>query len=192
MLNRQPPNLMQSFGLACLLVFVLSQAAWSQKFSINQAKALFDQTTLEVNADLDLQLSKPVEEALHNGVSIRLTSQLDLYKSRPYWRDERLAQWSFNYDISYHSLTDRYVLSRPPLKESQSYSTLTALLRDVENFYFQSDILGDTLPSSQHGYKLQLRILLNKSALPAPLRVITYVKSGWRLKSAVHEWLIES
>ena len=158
---------------------------------IEQANATFNQSSLSVDARFDLQLSDAVNEALHNGVSIQLLTTLDLFTSRPYIWDPRIAQWAFTQQISYHSLTNRYQLSSPQQKESRSYSSLSDLFADIENFSFQSDILGDTLPESKHGYKLQLRIALDNTVLPTPLRVMTYISSAWRLRSDIHEWFID-
>ena len=174
-----------------LLLWALAPAVANAKdFNIVQANASFDQTSLSVEASFDLQLSEAVSEALYNGVSIQLLTTLDLFTRRAYIWDQRIAQWVFTQQISYHSLTNRFVLTSPQQKESRSYASLNDLFSDIKEFSFESDILGDTLPASKHGYKLQLRILLDNTILPAPLRVMTYILPAWKLRSDVHEWFI--
>jgi len=153
-------------------------------------EATFNQNSLTADATFDLQLTETVIEALHNGVSIQLLTTLDLFTRRPYIWDPRIAQWAFTQQIKYHSLTNRYVLTSPQQKGSESYSSLSDLFDDIEHFSFQSDILADTLPQSKHGYKLQLRIALDNTVLPTPLRVMTYISPAWRLRSDIHEWFI--
>lgn len=177
--------------LSMIFTLVFSTPSMAAGFTIENASATFNQNALSVNAKFDLNISDAVDEALHNGVSISLITTLDLYTKRRYIWDERIAQWIFSHHISYHSLTRRYILSSPQSAESSSFSSLEDLLNQIETFSFQSDILADTLPESKSGYTLQLRILLDKSALPTPLRVMTLISPAWRLKSKVHEWSVE-
>lgn len=184
------PRLHQ-LGVVILLLFAthITNAAG---FTIKEAHASFDQTALSVDAKFDLQLSDAVSEALHNGVSIQLLTTLDLFTTRPYIWDPRIAQWVFTQQIRYHSLTNRYILTSPQQVGSRSYSSLSDLFSDIESFRFQSDISGETLPASKRGYKLQLRIALDNSILPAPLRVMTYIRPSWKLRSKIYEWSISS
>lgn len=177
--------------LLTLSLGLIQGAAYARGFAIENAQASFSQTSLSVTARFNLQLSDAVDEALHNGVNIQLLTTLDMYTKRPYLWDKHIAQWAFAHEIEYHSLTNRYILRSPPQQdESRSFSSLNDLLNEIEHFYFQSDILSETLPASQHGYRLKLRIILDSSALPAPLRVMNYVSPSWRLRSNVHEWSV--
>lgn len=177
--------------LTVLLLALLSVSVHADGFLIRQAKAVFNKSSLTVNARFDLEFSEAIEEALHNGVNISLTIKLDLFKNRRYRWDEHIAQWAFDRGVSYHSLTNRYVLSSSSKNERQSFSSLNDLFDEIESFSFQSDIQSDTLPKSKHGYKLQLQVVLDKSALPSPLRVMAHVLPAWRQKSDVHEWFID-
>lgn len=177
----------------CALLLILAPTAVNARgFAIESADASFNQSALSVSAEFNLKLNDAVSEALHNGVSIQLLTTLDLFTQRRYIWDARIARWSFTQQISYHSLTNRYILTSPQQKESRSYSSLGDLLNAIENFSFQSDISSDTLPESKRGYKLQLRIMLDNTALPAPLRVMTYILPAWKLHSDVHEWFVAS
>jgi hypothetical protein len=162
----------------------------ANEFSIEKASASFSQSSLSVDAKFNLQLSSAVNEALHNGVSLQILTLLDLYTQRAYIWDQRIARWTFTQQIKYHSLTNRYLLSSPQLKGSRAYSSRSGLFDDIENFSFQSEILSETMPASRHGYKLQLRIILDDAFLPAPLRVMTYISPAWKLRSDIHEWTI--
>lgn len=178
--------------LLILVLLAVAPQGKADNFTIENAQASFSQNALWVEADFDLQLSEAVDEALHSGVGIQLLTTLDLLTRRAYIWDKRIARWAFTYQISYHTLTDRYVLNSPQLEGSRSFATLSDLLDDISQFSFQSDIIGDTLPASKHGYKLQLRIGLDHSTLPAPLRVMKYVSPAWNLRSDIYEWTVET
>ncbi len=181
-------RILTTLSVCTLLIILSPNAAMADGFSIEEAHATFNQSALSVDAKFDLQLSGAVSEALHNGVSIQLLTTLDLFTRRPYIWDPRIARWAFTQKIRYHSLTNRYILTSPQHKESRSYASLADLFSDIEHFSFQSDILGDTLPESKSGYKLRLRIALDNTILPAPLRVMTYISPAWKLRSDIREW----
>ncbi len=182
--------LLKQITVCVLLLSFAPVTANARDFVIETAQASFSQSALSVTAKFDLQISDAVSEALHNGVSIQLLTTLDLFTQRPYIWDPRIARWAFTQQIRYHALTGRYVLTSPQQKGSRSFSSLSDLLNNIESFSFQSDISSDTLPESKYGYKLQLRIVLDKTILPAPLRVMTYISPAWRLSSDTHEWFV--
>ncbi len=191
MIFKQLTKSLQPLLAIFILLLSFSNNALASGFSIEKASANFDQTELSVSAKFELDLSDTIDEALHNGVTIKLLTTLDLYSRRKLLWDEHIAQWAFSHEISYHSLTRSYILSSPQTTETLSFSSLSSLLSQIEIFSFQSDILGDTLPPSKAGYVLQLRIFLDKSALPTPLRVMTYISPAWKAKSKVYEWTVE-
>ena len=175
-----------------LALITIALPVRAQSFNIDNAQASFTQNALSAEASFSLELGESVTEALHNGVNIQLLTTLDLFTRRAYVWDKRIARWAFTHQIKYHTLTDRYVLTSPQMEGSKSFSSLNDLLNEVSEFSFQSDIMGETLPDSKHGYKLRLRIVLDSSVLPAPLRVMKYISPAWSLRSDIHEWNVES
>lgn len=188
---KHPEPALQHLLASLLLFFSCVTIVQAGSFEIERANASFDQTALSVNAKFSLDLSNAIDEALQNGVTINLMTTLDLFARRKYMWDDLIAQWVFTHAISYHSLTRRYILSSQQSSENFSYSSLEDLLNQIETFSFQSDILGDTMPQSKNGYVLQLRIALDKAALPNPLRIMTYISPAWKAKSKVYEWPVE-
>ena len=59
--------------------------------------------TLEFNARLTL--SRAIEDALRRGVPMYFEVDATLYRSRWYWRDERVARVSRSYRLSFQPLT---------------------------------------------------------------------------------------
>lgn len=188
---KDPAPALRHLLAGLLLFFTCTTIIQAGSFAIDKASASFDKTALSVNAKFELELSNTIDEALQNGVAISLITTLDLFARRKYIWDEHIAQWAFTHEISYHSLTRRYILSSPQSSEDFSYSSIDDLLDQIETFTFQSDILGDTMPQSKNGYVLQLRIALDKAALPNPLRMMTYISPAWKAKSKVYEWSVK-
>lgn len=176
-------------ALAAVLALLLSAPARAADFSILSAKAWFDHSQLLVDAQLDLELSDEVEEAVNKGIPITIVIDLRLYRVRHalIW-DAEIASWEFPYQLQYHALTRQYLVKYPHSERVESYSTINEALQAMADFRFESEVIGATLPKSKRGYKLAMRVALDLDALPAPLRVMATISPSWRLKSPWYEW----
>ena len=175
-------------GLLAFITLVVSFSSNAKAFKINDVQAEFTAKLLSVDARFALSLNDVVIDAIHNGIPVTLSTSIKLFRPRRFYFDKQLAEWQFNYILRYHSLTSTYLLDSPFSSEAQSYSKLESALQDIGAFQFESEIIEETLPESEKGYSLSLRIILNIDALPAPLRVVAFASPSWRLKSETYEW----
>lgn len=76
--------------------------------------------TLDFSARLIL--SRAMEDALQRGVPLYFVAQATVYRSRWYWRDERIARVGRSWRLSYQPLTGSWRVSLGAL--AQSYATL--------------------------------------------------------------------
>lgn len=173
------------FG-ALLLFGALAQA---REFTIHDVQTHFDGNTISVDARIDLSLNEKVLDALHNGIPITVSTVIDMARIRRYIPDQDIADWQFDYHLSYHSLSDSYLLDTPFTDGVRVFHNLQNALALIGDFHFHSDVITETLPSSKRGYALSLRSFLNIDALPAPLRVIAVVHPAWRLNSKPYRWV---
>lgn len=178
--------------LAPVLSLVLLTSAMAEEFNILSAKAWFDHSQLRVDAQLDLELSEEVEEAVNKGIPVTILVDLSLYKVRNalIW-DSEIANWQFPYQLQYHALTRHYLIKYPHSERVEPYPTISAALKALAGFSFESEVIGETLPASKRGYKLAMQVKLDVESLPAPLRVMARVLPSWRLKSSWFEWRMQ-
>jgi hypothetical protein len=83
-----------------------------------------DELTLDFSARLNLP--RAVEDALQRGVPVYFVAEAALYRSRWYWRDERVARVQRSWRVAYQPLTGH--LARRPGRLNQSHASLAEAL----------------------------------------------------------------
>ena len=61
-----------------------------------------------LSAEFDFALNPTLEEALEKGIPLYFMLEFELARPRWYWFDEKVAQWSITYRVSYNALTRQY------------------------------------------------------------------------------------
>ena len=126
----------------------------------------------------NLTLSKAVEEALRRGVPVYFVAQASVYRSRWYWRDERLARVDRSWRLSYQPLTSAWRVSLGAF--SQSYPSLEEALTAVTRLsHWKIADSGVTDPDAR--YYVEFRYYLDASQLPRPMQLDLAAQAEWHL-----------
>ncbi|TMH00563.1 MAG: DUF4390 domain-containing protein, partial [Betaproteobacteria bacterium] len=64
-----------------------------------------------LTAQFDVAFNPTLEEALQNGVSLYFVLEFELGRPRWYWLDEKVAQLTVQYRLTYSPLTRQYRLT---------------------------------------------------------------------------------
>ncbi len=81
-----------------------------------------------LSAEFDFALKPALEEALDKGIPLYFMIDFELARTRLLWFDEKVAEWSITYRVSYNSLTRQYRVASGPL--GQTFESLD----DVQRF----------------------------------------------------------
>jgi len=122
--------------------------------------------TLEFSARL--ALSRAVEDALRRGVPMYFEVDATLYRSRWYWRDERVSQVSRSYRLSYQPLTGNWRVGLGAL--GQTYPTLAEALAVISRVSGWRLAEASQLESGLR-YYVEFSYRLDASQLPQPLQI---------------------
>src|SRR5690606_1707972 len=80
-------------------------AASDSRLSITQAELVPSGEQYLLNADLELNLSEQVVDALSKGVPLNFLVEFQLTTPRKYWFDKEIITVSNNVSLSYHALS---------------------------------------------------------------------------------------
>lgn len=144
---------------------------------------------LLVSAQVSLQLSPEVHDALLKGIAITFVAEAELARNRWYWYDKPLVTAMRYMRLSYQPLTRRWrlVVSAQPFSQQASTAALG------QNFDSLDDALGalrriarwriaplsELDPDAQHNVTLRLR--LDQASLPRPFQLGTVTLEQWRI-----------
>ncbi len=123
-------------------------------------------------------LGKAVEDALQRGVPVYFVAQAALYRSRWYWRDERVARVSRTWRLSYQPLTNTWRLGFGTL--SQSYPSAEEALNMAARASRWKIADADQLEPGEH-YYVEFSYRLDNNQLPRPMQLDLAAQADWQL-----------
>jgi hypothetical protein len=124
-------------------------------------------------------LPAAVEDALLKGVPIYFVAQAEVFRSRWYWRDQRVARSVRNWRLTWQPLTRRYVLNLGSV--SQSYDSVSDALGAVQRAS-RWKLADPAALGSEAGLYLEFSLRLDTSQLPRPLQISFGGQSDWELR----------
>ncbi len=178
-------------ALLALCMLPLSPAnALADAFRIDHAETTLESGVYHLNAEISYRFSNDALEALRNGVPLTIQLDIQVFHHRWWWWDKDVASLVQRYQLQYHALTKRYIVRNLNSGGQHSYSTLGSALHalgDIE----QLPILDKNLLAADTTYTVRARVHLDIESLPAPLRPLAYISSGWRLGSEWYTWSLQ-
>lgn len=157
------------------------------RFQVMTVQPRVEDTRVVVRAVMDLDLSDAAERALVSGIPLDFLLVFRLRRPRALWWDETLGRWTLRAHLSYHALSGRYLVRLGDGGRLRSFATQRAALRylgTAERVSFP--LPPDARPADR--YRLDLRVRLDREALPLPLRPLAYLRADWRLDSHWTRW----
>jgi len=179
--------------LASWVAFVLlcMPAARAQGVDLSALELRASEGALTLEFSARLTLSRAIEDALRRGVPMYFELDARLYRSRWYWRDERVSHVARSYRLSYQPLTGSWRVGLGAL--GQSYPTLSDALAVISRVSGWRLAEASQLDSGQR-YYVEFSYRLDASQLPQPLQI--GLGNEWSLGTArelkVDEALIEA
>ena len=161
----------------------LTPLAYSAEgLSVKKAELVAVDDTYVLHANFDIDLGKPLEEALDKGITLNFLVELEVTRPRWYWVDENIATVRQHVRISYHALTRQYQLISN--NSNLSFSSLVEAKEELKNIS-EWKVFERSLLKKGKAYQAALRMKLDLKHLPKPLQVDALGSKEWGLAS---EW----
>ncbi|RRQ21838.1 DUF4390 domain-containing protein [Thiohalobacter thiocyanaticus] len=173
-----------------LLGWLALAATPAPAFEVESVEPHWDRDVLLLDARMSFTLSEEARTALQSGVPLVLMLQIEVLEPRNYVWDRVVARLRQRYRLSYHALSERYVVQRLNTGVRASFSSLEGALYSLGQVQ-ALPVLDRSLLEPGQDYYGQLRVALDVEALPTPLRVWAYVTSDWQLGSDWYPWPIQ-
>ncbi len=153
----------------CWLALAMPLLAWAQGVEVIELKASRDDDmSIGLDYHLRVTLPAPVEAAVLRGVPIYFTAQASLWRSRWYWRDERVARATRQWRLSYQPLTSAWRVSQGGL--GQSFPSLGEALSTMTHSTGWRIVDGREIEPDGHHY-VDFIWRLDTTQLPRPMQI---------------------
>lgn len=166
---------------------IVSEAEPEPGFAVLSAGSKLVDGVVRLDVLFDLQFSDRLVEALQNGISLNLLIEIEILKQRNYLWSAQVATLEQRYQIAYQPLTNHYVLNNLNSDLEFQFPTLESLLAVVTMLH-DFPLLDYSLLEEDASYLGDIRIAVDRSSFPVPLRLMSYVSDDWHLASDWYSW----
>lgn len=169
-------------GLALMLWLWVLGAAPVHAQGVDLAVLQLERQDGELTLDFDARMTLPktVEDAMQRGVPVYFVAEATLYRSRWYWRDERVARVQRTWRVAYQPLTSTWRVGFGGF--NQSFPTLAEAMAAVSrSSRWKLADLSQLEPESRHYLEFTYR--LDNSQLPSPMQLGLGAQSDWVLRA---------
>ncbi len=143
----------------------------------------------QLNATLDLALSRNAAQAIHQGVPVVLQLDLSVVRKRRYLPDVEVASLAQRWQIHYHALSERYLVNNLNSGQQTSYATLAAALAalsDVRGL----PVIDEALIERGSRYEASLKATATvEGGLPTALKIIIFW-IDWKRATDWYTWTL--
>lgn len=140
-----------------------------------------------LDADIDIMLSAPLEDALHKGIPLYFLLEFELVRSRWYWFNDKAVTLQQQYRLSYNALTRQYRVGVGAFY--QNFVALSEALQFLSKVRRREELESGTL-SKGSTYTAGLRLRLDTSQLPRPFNLNALGSREWSLGSDWYRWTV--
>lgn len=173
------PALAWAWALA-LVLGLLAAGVSAAPLDLRDVEVQRNDDGLVLDFSARFMLPRGVEDALMKGVPLHFLAEAKTYRSRWYWRDQRVAKATRTWRLAYQPLTRHYRVTFGSL--NQNYESLTDALAALQRVARWKIADASQLePGERHYVELVYR--LDTSELPRPFQIGIGGQADWDLSA---------
>jgi len=185
--RRSPPAAVIALVLCLAASWAGAQEEDPGRFEVRSADVDLDEGIYYLDAWLEYRLSTEAREALDSGVPLTIEIEVEFLRARRFWFDESEASLLQTYELQYHALSERYLVLNINAGEQNSFANLFSAL----NFLGRVNalpLIDEALLEAGEPYEIRVRTSLSTEDFPGPLRLLTFWRRDWDLRSEWYAW----
>jgi hypothetical protein len=174
-------------SLAIVLAAPLRADALDGQFEVRSAFINISDDVFLLHADVQYPLSDDMRKALADGASLDFDLQAAVFRERRYWFDNDVVNLTLRRQLSFHSVSNRYIVKEAGREEQRSFATVEAALEDLGKVEGWPILTRPQLPAEAN-YRVAVRASVRRGKLNDALRVILFWTDDWQRSSEWYEW----
>ena len=178
-------------GLVLVMCFLATAVATAapegMSIAVRSASLSLDQDVYELDAQIELRLPDDALKAIEAGLTMRLEYEIALTRVRSFMLDAKVAELVQRYELSYHALSERYLVRKLNTGEQQDFGTLQAALDRISEVR-GLPVIDAALVEPGRQYDVGVRALVDLNTGSDALRWILFWTDDWSVTSEWYEW----
>jgi len=175
--------------LLCFLATLAWPAYADTKLAVTDAAVAIDDGVYELDARLELGLPEQARRAIDAGLTLHLRYDIEVARVRRYVPDAEVASLEQSYELSYHALSQRYLVRNLNTGEQQDFGTLQSALDSLAEVR-GLPLLDSGLLEPGSSYEFRVRAVLTLRSAPDTLSWLLFWTDDWSATSEWYAWTL--
>lgn len=151
------------------------------------ASAALDDGVYELDARITAALPEPARRAIEAGLTLRLAYEVEIARVRRFMLDDDIAALVQSYELSYHALSQRYLVRNLNSGEQHDHGTLQGALDRLSEVR-GLPLIDAALIEAGRDYEFQVRAVLTLRTAPDSLSWLLFWTDDWSASSEWYSW----
>lgn len=176
-----------AFAWALLIPTSVLADALDGPLDVLSAYVIVDNGVYKLVARAAYPLNEDIRAALKDGVSLQFDFQTVVLRQRRFWTDATVIDLNVHRDLSWHMVSERFVVRDAEHSEVGSYTTIDQALQaigSIDNW----PVMVESQLESAATYQIKVRASVRRGNLPDALRSVIWWSDGWHRNSAWYAW----
>jgi len=177
-------------GAACAIALL----AWSLGIAdaldgileVRSAYVNVEKGVFLLHARVEYPLSPAIRSALKDGVSLSFDLDARVDRERHFWFDANIVDLTLRRELTYHAVSDRYVVRDTRSCDQQSFPSIDEALDYLGKVDAWPILVEPQLDGGS--YTISVRAGMRRGHLPASLRAILFWTDDWARVSEWYTW----
>jgi hypothetical protein len=158
-------------------------------FQIRSAFVVIERGVLQLNVHVQYPINERIRSALQDGVTLAFDLELNVTRHRRLWLNAGVLEMTLRRELTYHAVTDRYVLRDEQGVEQETFPTLEEALDRigrVENL----PILVESQLHGEGPWQVAVRAGVRRGRLSDTMRALMFWSDDWHRNSDWYIWTL--
>jgi hypothetical protein len=143
----------------------------------------------QLDATATLDLPQEAIRAIQAGLTLHLEYEIRLSRVRRYVPDADVATLLQSYELTYHAVSQRFLLRNLNTGEQQDYGSLESALSALTNIR-SLPVIYASLVENGPAYEAGIRAVVDLSAAPDALKWLLFWTDDWSNSSEWYTWTL--
>jgi hypothetical protein len=177
-------------GAVCLLALIAGSLAVADALDgileVRSAYVNVEKGVFLLHARIEYPLSPAIRGALKDGVTLTFDLDARVDRERHFWFNANIVDLTLRRELTYHAVSDRYLVRDTRSRDQQSFATLDEALDDLGKVDAWPILVEPQLDGGI--YTISVRAGMRRGHLPASLRAILFWTDDWARVSEWYTW----
>ena len=176
-----------ALALCALLAGQARADALDGVLQVRSAVVDLDKGVFQLNARIDYPMTQAISDALRDGVPLIFDVDTRVERVRRFWPDATVVDLTLRRELTYHTVSDRYIVRDPQSGDQQTFPSLDAALMYLGAVDGWPVLVESQLEPDEH-YSISVRAGIRRGHLSASLRALLFWTNDWNRVSDWYTW----